>query len=54
MIGSLAIDGGACIMGVTTDQRGVARPEGTACDIGAYEMEGGQAKVYLSLVLRGS
>ena len=24
---------------ITTDQRGVARPQGTACDIGAYEVE---------------
>ena len=24
---------------VTTDQRGVARPQGAACDIGAYELE---------------
>ena len=23
--------------GITTDQRGVKRPQGTACDIGAYE-----------------
>ena len=28
----------SCI--VTTDQRGVARPQGAACDIGAYEFEG--------------
>ena len=25
--------------GITTDQRGVARPQGSACDIGAYEVE---------------
>jgi predicted outer membrane repeat protein len=25
--------------GITTDQRGVARPQGPACDIGAYEVE---------------
>ncbi|MBC8355894.1 MAG: hypothetical protein H8E66_28285 [Planctomycetes bacterium] len=36
--GSPAIDGGASI-GITTDQRGVARPQGTAVDIGAFEME---------------
>lgn len=35
---SPAIDaGGACPSGVTTDQRGVMRPQGNACDIGAYE-----------------
>ena len=27
--------------GITTDQRGVARPQGSACDIGAYEVEVG-------------
>ena len=26
---------------LTTDQRGVARPQGTHCDIGAFELEGG-------------
>ena len=40
-----------CIAGITTDQRGVARPEGATCDIGAYEWE--WEKVYLTLVLRG-
>ena len=35
---SPAIDaGGACPSGVTTDQRGAMRPQGNACDIGAYE-----------------
>jgi len=28
-----------CGVGVTTDQRGVARPQGTACDIGAFELQ---------------
>lgn len=36
--GSPAIDGGQCVTGVTTDQRGVARPYGAACDIGAVEV----------------
>jgi hypothetical protein len=27
------------IEGITTDQRGVRRPQGPACDIGAYEYE---------------
>jgi transcriptional regulator with XRE-family HTH domain len=40
--GSLAIHRippNAChIKGISTDQRGVKRPEGAACDIGAYEM----------------
>jgi len=35
---SPAIDaGGACPSGVTTDQRGIGRAQGAACDIGAYE-----------------
>jgi hypothetical protein len=52
MHGSPAIDAGSCItdfssstsviaavaIGVGTDQRGVPRPQGTACDIGAYEL----------------
>ena len=41
--GSPAIDLGTCtdIGGATlsTDQRGVSRPQGSACDIGAFEME---------------
>jgi hypothetical protein len=43
LAGSPAIDAaGACTTGdhpVSTDQRGVTRPQGTACDIGAYELE---------------
>lgn len=37
--GSLAIDNGYLAACTDTDQRGVARPQGPACDIGAYEME---------------
>ena len=48
---SPAIEGGSCLASVTTvDQRGVKRPEGVACDIGAYEWE--WRKVYLPLTLR--
>lgn len=38
--GSPAIDAGLCIAGISTDQRGVARPQGLTgrCDIGAYEV----------------
>ncbi|MDQ1300367.1 MAG: hypothetical protein QG637_284, partial [Chloroflexota bacterium] len=36
--GSPAIDGGTCLPGITTDQRGVARPQGATCDIGAVEV----------------
>ncbi len=35
--GSPAIDAGACLAGITTDQRGETRPQGAGCDIGAYE-----------------
>lgn len=37
--GALAIDGGVTPC-PSTDQRGVARPQNTRCDIGAYEYEG--------------
>ena len=40
--GSPAIDAGSCTDAdgnpVATDQRGIIRPQGTACDIGAYEL----------------
>jgi len=49
-VGSPAIDRGVCVTGITTDQRGVTRPQGATCDIGAYEWVGW--KVYLPLVLR--
>jgi len=42
--GSVAIDAAACIAPdddeSLTDQRGVERPQGTACDVGAYERVG--------------
>ncbi len=38
--GSVAIDTGNCSGGIiTTDQRDVIRPQGNACDIGAFERE---------------
>ena len=37
--GSSAIDAGATIADISTDQRGVDRPQGTSFDIGAYEAE---------------
>ncbi|TVQ32690.1 MAG: hypothetical protein EA376_04815 [Phycisphaeraceae bacterium] len=38
--GSIAIDAGDCADGeVDVDQRGVSRPQGMGCDIGAYERE---------------
>jgi len=48
--GSPAINAAACISGTTTDQRGVERPVGDGCDIGAYEYD--FVDVYLPLVLR--
>ena len=41
--GSSAIDGGVVIAGLTTDQRGTARPQGSAVDIGAFELVPSQA-----------
>lgn len=36
--GSAAVDSGTCILpGLAADQRGVARPQGLSCDIGAVE-----------------
>jgi hypothetical protein len=38
--GSVAIDAGNCALGsILVDQRGVARPQGSSCDIGAFEHE---------------
>ena len=37
--GSPAIDAAVLANCPATDQRGVSRPQGTACDIGAYELE---------------
>jgi hypothetical protein len=36
--GSPAIDAGTCTASVTTDQRGALRPQGSTCDIGAFEV----------------
>jgi hypothetical protein len=38
--GSPAIDSGSAVPGLATDQRGVARPQGPAPDIGAFESRG--------------
>jgi predicted outer membrane repeat protein len=50
LAGSPAIDAGSCVVGVATDQRGVARPQGVGCDIGAYEFT--FYSVFLPLVER--
>jgi Bacterial Ig-like domain (group 3) len=36
-IGAIPLSAGACVAGSATDQRGVARPQGKGCDIGAVE-----------------
>ncbi len=46
---SPAIDAGTCTGAPETDQRGVARPQGTTCDIGAYEYGSGPAQPVLSV-----
>ena len=38
--GSPAIDAGVSVSGITTDQRGIPRPQGSAPDIGAFESHG--------------
>ena len=50
--GSPAIDAGVAIPGVTTDQRGVPRPQGHAPDIGAFEVVG-PTPTALMVVARG-
>jgi len=50
--GSPAIDSVACVSGVTTDQRGIKRPQGISCDIGAYELENDFTFLFLPLILR--
>jgi hypothetical protein len=42
--GSPGIDAGATIEAITTDLRGVKRPQGDAYDIGAYETRTGEAE----------
>ena len=50
LVGSSAIDTGNDVVCPTTDQRGVARPQGAHCDIGSYE--GVLVRIYLPLILR--
>jgi CSLREA domain-containing protein len=49
--GSLGIDNGHLASCPDTDQRGVARPQGEECDIGAYEREP-VTLIYLPLILK--
>jgi hypothetical protein len=51
--GSPAEDAGTCGSGApVTDQRGIDRPYGAACDIGAVEMASMIHSIYLPLVIR--
>ncbi len=50
LVGSPAIDGGTNSGCPSVDQRGVRRPLGARCDIGAYEA----AMVYLPLLIKSS
>ena len=47
--GNPAIDGGECVAGVTTDQRGRPRPFGGQCDVGAVEVGG---YLYLPIIIK--
>jgi predicted outer membrane repeat protein len=49
-VGSGAIDAGADAVCPPTDQRGVARPQGAACDSGAYEAQ--VWRVYLPFLMK--
>ncbi len=45
--GSPAIDTTTCTNAPLTDQRGVARPQGTSCDIGAVERQANEDTIFL-------
>lgn len=45
--GSPAIDAAPSCAGLATDQRGVARPQGAACDIGAFEATPPTPEIFL-------
>lgn len=52
--GSLAIDAGVAISGLTNDQRGIVRPNGSAADIGAFELVQTQAAIPIVSPLGGT
>ena len=52
LAGSPAIDSVVCIGGVTTDQRGVKRPQGISCDSGAFEVENPLTYLFIPLIQR--
>ncbi len=51
-MGSSAIDTGNDATCASTDQRGVTRPQGAHCDMGAYEWVNYTHQIYLPLVFR--
>jgi hypothetical protein len=50
--GSPAIDGGDNAGCPFTDQRGIVRPQGALCDIGAFELVKPTFRLYLPLIVR--
>jgi predicted outer membrane repeat protein len=52
--GSVAINAGTNTGCPATDQRGVARPQGAVCDIGAYEYQTPSIEVFSGGVLQGT
>jgi predicted outer membrane repeat protein len=49
--GNLAINGGVCVDGISTDQRGLPRLAGPTCDAGAVEF-GSVWRLYLPIVVK--
>lgn len=52
LVGSPAIDAVDCLPSVMFDQRGVARPQGLTCDIGAFELVPPTWYQFLPIILR--
>jgi predicted outer membrane repeat protein len=52
--GSSAIDAGNDATCATTDQRGISRPQGIQCDIGAYELFHATVYYYVKVVASGA
>ncbi len=50
--GGPVIDSGKCLKQIPTDQRGAARPQGFACDMGAVERKDLESTVYLPMIVR--
>jgi CSLREA domain-containing protein len=54
LIGSPAINGGANDGCPAADQRGIARPQAATCDIGAYERDVVDTRIYLPTLLKSA